>query len=96
MVTNFSLTAGGVENYHFLAMGGAVPSKFDIVIPKTPLYKGTLNSVCKEKKYAEILLCYRQLFVKGNIIVGKWGIHSTLPIMKKICGDFPSLYAAFH
>ena len=27
-----------------------------------------------EKKYAEILLNYRQLFVKGNVIIGEWGI----------------------
>ena len=27
-----------------------------------------------KKKYAEILLCYRLLFVKGNIIIGEWGI----------------------
>ena len=27
-----------------------------------------------KKKYAEILLHYRQLFIKGNVIIGKWGI----------------------
>ena len=26
------------------------------------------------KKYVEILLHYRQLFVKGNVIIGEWGI----------------------
>ena len=34
----------------------------------------TLNSAYIEKKYAEILLCYRQLFVKGNVFIGEWGI----------------------
>ena len=32
----------------------------------------TLNSTCNEKKYVEILLHYRQLFIKGDVIVGKW------------------------
>ena len=27
-----------------------------------------------KKKYAEILLCYRQLFIKGNVFIGEWGI----------------------
>ena len=27
-----------------------------------------------KKKYAEILLHYRWLFVKGNVIIGEWGI----------------------
>ena len=27
-----------------------------------------------KKKYAEILLHYRQLFVKGDVIIGEWGI----------------------
>ena len=26
------------------------------------------------KKYVEILLHYRQLFVKGNVFIGEWGI----------------------
>ena len=26
------------------------------------------------KKYAEILLYYRQLLIKGDIIIGEWGI----------------------
>ena len=26
----------------------------------------------RKKKYAEILLHYRQLFIKGNIIIGEW------------------------
>ena len=33
----------------------------------------TLNSAYN-KKYAEILLHYRWLFVKGDIIIGEWGI----------------------
>ena len=37
---HFSLTAGGVENCCFSALGGHFPSKFDIVIPKTPRHKG--------------------------------------------------------
>ena len=28
----------------------------------------------KQKKYAEILLCYRWLFIKGNVFIGEWGI----------------------
>ena len=27
-----------------------------------------------KKKYAEILLHYRWLFIKGDIIIGEWGI----------------------
>ena len=34
----------------------------------------TLNSAYNEKKYAEIFLCYRQLFVKGDIIIGEWSV----------------------
>ena len=34
----------------------------------------TLNSTYNEKKYVEILLHYRLLFVKGDIIIGEWGI----------------------
>ena len=30
----------------------------------------TLNSAYNEKKYAKILLHYRQLFIKGNIFIG--------------------------
>ena len=26
------------------------------------------------KKYAKILLSYRQLFVKGDVFIGEWGI----------------------
>ena len=26
------------------------------------------------KKYAEIFLCYRQLFVKGDVFIGEWEI----------------------
>ena len=37
MATN--LTGGGVENHHFFTADGQLPSKFHIVIPKTPLYK---------------------------------------------------------
>ena len=37
-------------------------------------YKITLNSAYKEKKYAEILPCYRWLFIKGNVFIGEWGI----------------------
>ena len=34
----------------------------------------TLNSTYNEKKYAELLLHYRQLFIKGNVIIGEWGV----------------------
>ena len=34
----------------------------------------TLNSAYNEKKYVEILLCFRRLFVKGDIIIGEWSI----------------------
>ena len=34
----------------------------------------TFNSAYNEKKYAEILLCYRQLFIKGNVFIGERGI----------------------
>ena len=35
-----SLTAGGEENFHFWLQGGWFCSKFDIVIPQTPLNGG--------------------------------------------------------
>ena len=35
---------------------------------------GTLNSAYNKKKYAEILLHYRQLYVKGNVFIGERGI----------------------
>ena len=35
-------------------------------IHSTPTYN--------EKKYVGILLCYRLLFIKGNIIIGEWGM----------------------
>ena len=39
------------------------------------MYSRTLNSTSNEKKkYAEILLRYRRLFVKGDVIIGEWGI----------------------
>ena len=34
----------------------------------------TLNSAYNEKKYAEILLRYRLLFVKVDVFIGEWGI----------------------
>ena len=34
----------------------------------------TLNSAYNKKKYVEILLCYRQLFIKGDVFIGEWGI----------------------
>ena len=53
----------------------------------------TLNSSYNEKKkYAQILLCYRQLFVKGNIIIGEWGIFGVLIFLRYsrsfVKGDF--------
>ena len=37
----------------------------------------TLNTAYNEKKYAEILLCYRRLFVKGDAFIGEWSIFGT-------------------
>ena len=34
----------------------------------------TLNSAYNEKKYAEILPHYRQLFIKGDVFIGERGI----------------------
>ena len=36
--------------------------------------KDTLNSTYNEKTYVEILPHYRLLFVKGDVIIGEWGI----------------------
>ena len=47
MGANFSLTAGGVENCCFQALGGQFPSKFDTVIPKIPLYEGIVVWILK-------------------------------------------------
>ena len=38
------------------------------------IYGSTLNSVYNEKKYVEILLRYRWLFIKGNVFIGERGI----------------------
>ena len=37
-------------------------------------YIYTLNSAFNKKKYADILLCYRWLFVKSDVFIGEWGI----------------------
>ena len=42
------------------------------MLPSNVTY--TLNSTYNEKKYAEIFLHYRWLFLKGDIIIGKWEI----------------------
>ena len=42
----------------------------------------TLNSAYNKKKFVEILLHYRWLFIKADVIIGEWGIFG---------GDFPSL-----
>ena len=34
----------------------------------------TFNSAYNKKKYAEILLRYRQLFIKGDVFIGERGI----------------------
>ena len=34
----------------------------------------TFNYAYNEKQYVEILLHYRWLFVKGDVIIGEWGI----------------------
>ena len=47
MAANFSLTAGGVENHHFPALGGQSSSKFDTVFPETPLYEGMVVWILK-------------------------------------------------
>ena len=50
MAANFSLTAGGVENHHCVALGGKFPSKFDTVIPKKPLYEGMVVWILNNPK----------------------------------------------
>ena len=39
-----------------------------------PVLYCTLNSIYNEKKYAEILLHYRWLFIKGDVFIGERGI----------------------
>ena len=34
----------------------------------------TLNSTYNEKKYVEILLHYRWLFIRGNVFIGEWHV----------------------
>ena len=46
-MATLSLTAGGVEIHDFLAQGGQFPSKFDIVIPKKPLYEDMVVWILK-------------------------------------------------
>ena len=38
------------------------------------LTRHTLNSAYNEKKYVEILLHYRQLFIKDDVFIGERGI----------------------
>ena len=40
-----SLTAGGVENHHFIGLGIHFLSKFDTVIPRTPFYEGMVQKM---------------------------------------------------
>ena len=47
MAINFSLTGVGVENHLFLVPGGQFLSKFDKVIPKTPIYEGMVFWILK-------------------------------------------------
>ena len=53
-----------IHKLEFLCLKWAVTDQFHEY-----LYGNTLNSAYNEKKYVEILLCYRQLFVKGNVII---------------------------
>ena len=41
------LQLGGVENCHFQLRGCQFPSKFDVVIPKKPLYKDMVVWILK-------------------------------------------------
>ena len=36
-----------------------------------------INSAYNEKKYAEIFLHYRWLFIKGDIFIGEWEVFGT-------------------
>ena len=45
-----------------------------LVYIHTYMHTFTLNSACNKKKYAEILLRYMWLFVKGDVFIGKRGI----------------------
>ena len=45
---------------------------FFMSCPEPPM--GTLNSAYNKKKYAEILLHYRQLFVKDDVFIGEWHV----------------------
>ena len=38
----------------------------ELHVHSTPVYN--------KNKYAEILLCYRQLFVKGDVFIGEWDV----------------------
>ena len=40
-----------------------------VLLSATPVALHTLNSAYNEKKYVEILLCYRRLFVKGDAFI---------------------------
>ena len=45
-----------------------------------------------KKKYAEILLCYRQLFIKDDVFIGEWGIFGAKVFLRYsqffVKGDF--------
>ena len=47
------------------------------------MHFSTLNSAYNEKQCAGILLCYRQLYIKGNITIGEWGIFGVDTILQK-------------
>ena len=45
-----------------------------LCIDEHSLLHGLHSTLPIMKKYAEILLRYKQLFIKGNIFIGEWGI----------------------
>ena len=47
-----------------------------VSVTPEPLYLQELHSTLSitKKNMQEILLCYRQLFIKGNVFIGEWGI----------------------
>ena len=48
VMENMATSFTGVENHHFFQLWiGQLPSKFDIVIPRTPVHKGMVVWILK-------------------------------------------------
>ena len=48
--------------------------EFQPLFRDSPMQRVHSTLPIKKKKYVEILICYRQLFIKGDVFIGEWEI----------------------